>query len=488
MDTLDRIVNSLSKEELRFFKLFVQRQQGPDERKDIMLLDLMRKQNSDTKVDKVFRKLYPHGDKNAYYRLRNRLVEDINRSLAIQHYDDSDYLHMLHFLQLVKIYEAKSKFDLSIVFLQKAEQRAIKLEQHEILDSIYSEFIRLSHELIEIDPATYIQKRADNNSALQTLRQIEDTLAIVSHRLKLSQNFGISGQSFGIALEELIDKYTQDPTLKQSPRFRFRLYALVSQLLLQNKDFKKLEDYLLKTYAEFSAEHLFHKDNHETHLQMLTYIVNSLFKNGKTSESLRYAEILHGQMLQFNQLHYDRYAIFYYNALVNNYSTFDIPKAIDLLNQLLEDKLLNKNPYYEIFIYLNLATAYFDLKKYNLAIRNLSKLYLLDNYKKTDRRLQFKISMAELIIRYELGDFDFLHYRIDQISKSYADLFQDDGGQREKLFISLIVKSITLPNGFYSIELMEDVNHFLHDSEEDEQEDEIIRYNTWLNEKTRTLS
>jgi len=488
MDILDSIVHSLSKEELRFFKLFTQRQQGPEERKDVMLLDLMRKQSNSSNTDKIFRKLYPQGDKNAYYRLRNRLVEDVNRSLAIQHFADNDYLQMLHFLQLVKIYEAKSKFDLCIAFLQKAEHKAIKLEQHEILDSIYSEFIRLSHEVIEINPAVYIQKRGDNNDALQTLRQIEDTLAIVSYRLKLSQNFGVSGQSFGHALEELIDKYTNDPTLKKSPRFRFRLYALVSQLLLQKKNYKELEEYLLKTYNEFSQEQLFHKENHETRLQMLTYIVNSLFKNKKTSESLRYAEILHGQMMQFGQIHFDKYAIFYYNALVNNYSTFDIPKAIELLHELLDNKSLSKNPFYEIFIYLNLATAYFDLKKFNLSIRHLNKLYMLENFKKTDRRLQFKISFAELIIRYEIGDFDFVLYRIDQVKKAFADLLEDESSLREKLFVSLLQTSISLPDGLKSEEIQDKLNFFMQTEKEDEQEDEIIRYTTWLNEKTRTLS
>ena len=154
---------------------------------------------------------------------------------------------------------------------------------------------------------------------------------------------------------------------------------------------------------------------------MLTYIVNTLFKNGKVKESLKYAQTLKEAMNEHHQLLYNKYEIFYYNALVNNYSTFDVPEAIRLLKEMQKLENIKKLPFYELFIYVNLATSYFDIKDFSQAIKNLNKTYLMDSYTKADRALKFKIAVAELIIRYELGDLDFWKYRFDQVNKEFKN-------------------------------------------------------------------
>lgn len=301
----------------------------------------------------------------------------------LQHYDDEELLVIFHLLTVVRIYISKNQYQLAFHFLRKAEQKAQKTENHEILDIIYGEFIRLSNELLVINPETYVSLRRKNSETLNRLRQMDDLLAIVSYRLKITQNFGEKQNSLMGILEETTNSFMQDAALAASPRFRFKLYSLVSQMLLQKQDYLSLEAYLKKTFAEFSNEQLFNRNNHEIKLQMLTYMVNSLFKIGKVEESLQYSGLLHEAMQEFNNLHFERFEIFYYNALVNNYSTFDIPKAISILQDLLQNKNLRKVPFYELFVYLNLATSYFDLKQYNQAIRHLSKAYLIDSYKKS---------------------------------------------------------------------------------------------------------
>jgi tetratricopeptide (TPR) repeat protein len=484
MDILNQIVEVLNKEEIRFYKLFALRQQGNSERKDLFLLDALRK-NPDASDEKIFRKLYPDGDKNAYYRLRNRLLEDINRSLMLQHYEDEDLLMIFHQLTVVRIYTAKNQYQLAFHFLRKAEQKALKTENHEILDIIYGEFIRLSNELMVINPETYVALRRKNSETLNRLRQMDDLLAVVSYRLKITQNFGEKQNSLMGILEETTNSFMQDAGLAASPRFRFKLYSLVSQMLLQKQDYVSLEAYLKKTIAEFTTEHLFNKTNHEIKLQMLTYLVNSLFKTGKIDESLQYSDALHDAMLEFNNLHFERFEIFYYNSLVNNYSTFDIPKAISILQDLLNNKNLRKVPFYELFVYLNLATSYFDLHQYNQAIRHLSKAYLIDSYKKADASLKFKIAVAELIIRYENGDLDFWHYRKDQIVRENQTELEDDKHLKEKELLKILIKATAEPDGIKSRKLRPSIETYLKVWENSEQESEVIRYLNWLRDKIK---
>jgi tetratricopeptide (TPR) repeat protein len=484
MDILNQIVEVLNKEEIRFYKLFALRQQGNSERKDLFLLDALRK-NPDASDEKIFRKLYPDGDKNAYYRLRNRLLEDINRSLMLQHYEDEELMMIFHQLTVVRIYTAKNQYQLAFHFLRKAEQKALKTENHEILDIIYGEFIRLSNELMVINPETYVSLRRKNSETLNRLRQMDDLLAVVSYRLKITQNFGEKQNSLMGILEETTNSFMQDAGLAASPRFRFKLYSLVSQMLLQKQDYVSLEAYLKKTIAEFTSEHLFNKTNHEIKLQMLTYLVNSLFKTGKIDESLQYSDALHDAMLEFNSLHFERFEIFYYNSLVNNYSTFDIPKAISILQDLLNNKNLRKVPFYELFVYLNLATSYFDLQQYNQAIRHLSKAYLIDSYKKADASLKFKIAVAELIIRYENGDLDFWNYRKDQIVRENQAELEDDKHLKEKELLKILIKAAAEPDGIKSRKLRPSIETYLKVWENSEQESEVIRYLNWLRDKIK---
>lgn len=485
MDILNQIVEVLNKEEIRFYKLFAHRQQGNSERKDLYLLDALRK-NPDASDEKIFRKLYPDGDKNAYYRLRNRLLEDLNRSLMLQHYDDEELLMIFHLLTVVRIYISKNQYQLAFHFLRKAEQKAQKTENHEILDIIYGEFIRLSNELLVINPETYVSLRRKNSETLNRLRQMDDLLAIVSYRLKITQNFGEKQNSLMGILEETTNSFMQDAALAASPRFRFKLYSLVSQMLLQKQDYLSLEAYLKKTFAEFSNEQLFNRNNHEIKLQMLTYMVNSLFKIGKVDESLQYSSLLYEAMQEFNNLHFERFEIFYYNALVNNYSTFDIPKAISILQDLLQNKNLRKVPFYELFVYLNLATSYFDLKQYNQAIRHLSKAYLIDSYKKADASLKFKIAIAELIIRYENGDIDFWNYRKEQIIRDNQTELEEDKHLKEKELLKILEKSSLEPDGIRSKKIRPMIEDYLEKWENSEQESEVIRYLNWLRDKIST--
>ena len=484
MDVLNQIVTILNKEEVRFFKLFAHRQQSNDERKDILLFDLMRKSNVKSTDEKLHKKLYGGGDKNSFYRLKNRLIDDINKSLSIQHYSDNELLYIYHLLSLVRIYVGKNEFQLAFHFLKKAEQWALKIENHELLDIIYGEFIQLSHQLLVINPEKFIVLRTENSLKVNQFRQMDDLLAVVSYRLKVSQNFGEKQNSLLELLENTTQQFVVEPSVVKSSRFRFKLYSLVSQLLLQKKDFINLEIYLLENWATFNREQLFNKNNHDTKLQMITYIVNTLFKNKKINESLAYAEQLNTEMKEYNNLFYDRYEIFYYNALVNNYSTYDVNKAIDLLKEMQQNRKVNKAPFYELFIYLNLATSYFDLEQFNQSIKHLNKLYLIDAFKKADETLKFKISIAELIIRYELKDGDLWKYRFEQIVKDYAGVLLKEINEKEKDFITILKNANDATTGLRDREINEKIHVYIDKYSEAEREDEIINYINWLKEKS----
>lgn len=259
MDILNQMVLSLNKEDIRHYKLMAHRMYDRNERKDIELFDYIRRIEEKYDEDRIAKKLFPSGDKNLFYKLKNRLIEDINESTLILHYANDEVMYIHYLLALIRYYFARNKYALAFRFVTKAEAKAVKIEDYELLDVIYGIYIKLSYEIVSIDPENYIEKRKVNREKLNAIRQIDNILAAVSYRLKVSLNYSKKETPVLRLLEKTIADFTNDKSVRSSPMLRFKIYSAVSRILLQKHDYRALENYLLTTYGEFNKERLFNK-------------------------------------------------------------------------------------------------------------------------------------------------------------------------------------------------------------------------------------
>lgn len=484
MDILNSLISVMNKEEVRNFKLWLQSTNANGARKDIALFDYIRKSEDKYNEDDIFKKLYGNTDKNSFYRLKNRLQEDIGYNLALLHFDKSDSNSLYLYLSLHQIFLSRNQPQLAFYYLRKAERRALKSENFEMLDIIYAGFVRLSADLPEINPEKYIQQRRENAIKLNQIREADQALAAVTYRLKLSQNYGKRDVGLLKLLDNTIREFANDDSMKNSKTFQTRVFRAVSQVLIQNHNFAELERYAQLTYNRFVKEKWFDKSNHETRLQMLVYIVNALFKNKKYKESLDYAETLGEEMSAFNNLLYDKYLFFYYNALIINYAQIDITRGLKALDELEKEMKGKKNSYYEFFIYLNKANLLFFQRKTNEAIRNLVKLGSNDYYKKADNTFKLKIAVAECIMHCESGDPDTTLKRVEQVKKDFSEALAAPDFRREQVMLQLIPKLSTTPAVSTDTKLLKEVKKFVTAPVKEEVEDgEILRYRSWLESK-----
>lgn len=486
MDHLPRLIRSMNKEQVRFYKLFAARTQQQFDRKDLRLFDYLRRAGEEEEEETFLRKYYPGESKNAWYRLRNRLLTDLNKSLSILHYEDDSFIHACHMLALYRHFFSRNLLEEARYYLRRAERSATSIENFELLDIIYGEYIRISHETLQIDPEEYIEKRKLNRRQLEDIRAIDDLLAVVNWRLKKTQNFGSDSNPVIDLLKTTIDDFIKDRDLKNSPVLRFRIYRAVSQVLLQRHEYQTLEKYLLRTYKEFERDKLFNRNNHETKLQMLTYMVNTLFKTDKLRQSLQWAEKLKASMDEFNQLHYDKYFFFYYNALVINYSVLDPAKAISILEDLREQQRITSNDYYLWFVYLNLAVLHFDQGHYKEAMRFFTRLSMLDWYKNAGPSLRLKIDVAELINRFELQQHDVIEYRMNRIRKEYKDLLNEESHYGDREMLEILRKLLNTIDLRQDKKLMEKIAQFISWRRNNPVDDGIILdYANWLNNRMK---
>lgn len=483
MDHLPRLVKTLTKEQVRFYKLFAARTEQSFDRKDLRLFEFLRHHEPEEE-DSFLHKLYPGESKNAWYRLRNRLLGDLNKSLSVLHYDDDSFIHACHMLALYRYFFSRNLLDEARYYLKKSERSAEAIENYELLDIIYGEYIRISHESLQINPEAYIEKRRENRQRLEDLRAIDDLLAVVTYRLKTTQNFSPDQNPLLDLLKKSTDDFIKDRDLRNSPLLRFRIYRAVSQVLLQRHEYKPLEHYLLRTYREFERDSLFNRGNHDTKLQMLTYIVNTLFKNDKLKQSLQWSEKLRKAMDEYNQLLFDKYFFFYYNALVINYSVLDPVRAISILEDLKDQSRIKANEYYLWFVYLNLAVLHFDQKQFKEAIKHFGKLSMLDGFKNADPSLRLKISIGELLNRYELQQSDVIEYKMNRLKKDYKTLLSDERHQGERDILEILRKMLNTASYKDDQKLLEKMRDYVEWTRKNNTSDGvIIDFGNWVNGK-----
>lgn len=481
MEVLQSVIANMNKEEVRNFKLWLNSTNASDERKDVQLFNYMRSSGDGYNEDFVFKKLYGKGDKNSFYRLKNRLLDDIGYNLATLHFDKHEGNNLFLFLSLYNIFISRNQPELALFYLKKGEKRAQQAENFELLDIIYASFVKLSADLATINPEVYIQKRKANAANLNRIREMDQVLAAVTYRLKLTQNYGKRDAGLLKLLDNTIKEFADDESLKHSKMFQTRVFRAVSQILVQNHSYVELENFMLNTYKHFIQQKWFDKSNHETKLQMLIYLINALFKNRKYNESLDYAETLGEELSAYNNMLYDKFMFFYYNALMLNYAQIDIKRGLKALDELEKEMKGKKNAYYEFFVHLNRANLLFFQGRTNDALRSLVKLYLNDHYKKADDSFKLKIALAECIMQYESGEKAMLKKRIEQVRKEFAESIQQEEYKRERFVLDILPEMIAVDKLSDDKKLSAKIKKFVTTVVKQATEDgEVLRYRAWL--------
>ncbi len=488
MDKLPQLVASMTKEEVRHLKLYLSRITTKHDRKDELLFDYIRTSGDSYNEDKILKKLYGDEGKNAFYRLRGRLQEVICQNLTMLHETKNDKNKLFLYFSAHQIFYDKNNFVLALHFLRRAEKLAIAAENLEMLDMLYAAYIKISGELPEINPEIYIEKRNSNAVHLNKLREMDQVLAAVVYRLKLSQGRGRGDENILQVLSEISSKYTADNSLQKSKIFQTKIYRAVSQILLQRHSFIELEKFMVDIYNRFNKADWFDKNNHDTKLQMLVYLVNSFSRNRKHARSLQYAEKLKEEIEQYNRLHYQKYVFYYYNARVINLSETNPEEALKALNELETVMIDNKSnaSYYGMFIQLNRGILYFKTGKYNEAIRSFVKYYTNDLYKQSDNLFKLRVAVAELLMHVESKDIDGTKIRLEQVQKQFkAELEQQDTYAEKKLltFIKLLCKQLL---NYRDKGVQAELKGLMEDKKMESGEDnQILNYKSWVSSKTK---
>jgi hypothetical protein len=480
MNALFELVNNLDSTTLGH----VQRRIGDPRSKMAQLLKMYRRPTSKgvPNDDMIANKLYEdeRSALNALYRLKSRLSHLIDQLLIDIHSGESDDIFTTErHLMLFQIFKLKEKKELAFLHLKKAEKAAGQKEQYSLLDIIYNEFIIFSKDLLIIDPEVYIKRRRENEQMLIHIKTIDEILAIISYRLRLTQNMSEKLDLTG-EIESTLGNFAGDDTIFKSLQFKIKFYKTISQILVQQKKYDELEKYLEQTFHDFSKHQLFNKQTHDIKVEQLVYWGNSLLMQRKYDRAIEQSMVLEQALKEHQGILFDKYIYFVYQLQINSYAAINLDKAVELLQKVITSKNVISEPYYLLINSANLAFCYFVQKKFKLVIKTIQSIYRNDFFETTDIHMKAQLAVLEMLTWYELNEPDNFDYRYKQIEKSFNKEWIDyQGIDKDLLKMAHMMLYSTRHKNNADLKLM--ANDYLKANANNQNR--IFNYEEWIVEK-----
>ncbi|MEY2830499.1 MAG: hypothetical protein RIQ33_2357, partial [Bacteroidota bacterium] len=275
MNHLSDIIHHLDKEEIRSYKLFNSRIQFENsDAKILKLFDLVKEKKHDEDSPELIKHLFGTQNSNAHYRLKNRLVDDVQRSLLMHHYNLDGKTKTINQIILARIYSYKGGYKQTFNFLKRAEKKAEEGQFYDLLNIIYDEILVLCKSFHGINPQEYIDKQEANSKRLQKILSTNALIASLNYQLRQA-NFSGKDANVLLTINRIHRKLNISKDVIDVPETQFQIHDCVKNVLLFKKEFNSLEAYLINSYKDFVSKKIFTKDNYDKKIVLLIWLINT---------------------------------------------------------------------------------------------------------------------------------------------------------------------------------------------------------------------
>lgn len=476
------LVEALSKEEIRNFKLFLNRYKSDKEELPIAkLFDIIR---HGVPVDSdIHAEHFPDMKKNAFYRLKNRMNQDIYKSLLALNFDKEEKISILNYLVLASVFRYKNTFDLAFKLLKKAEKKSQQLELDTLTMVIYDEIISLSHEHTTIPLYEYLEKKKTLRDKSRKASELNDLLAEVSWKIK---RFDFSSSKDILGTIDNIDLLNLDKANKEhSAAVKLQSQEVIRNILLQNKKFQTIKDYMSRKLSEFQEDGVFTKSNYSEKIRMTVWLINAHLKLREFKEASEVSDSLYIELSSYDKLYHNRYVWTYYQSkFTSDFYLGEIDSCLNWLLKWKEIKSFKEHSYFNLFYYPNLALAYYIKGEIKTAMKSLNHIFQVDIFSDFSAFQKVVFTITDLILYFENGDYDYLSQKIKDVKRKYNHLLKLEEYQRYALFLNILLKMSKRPDWANETKVLNLIDEFQTEhTTVDDNKFETINYNKWLHSK-----
>lgn len=461
MDKLKTIISTFSPEEQKELSLFVQRQRKKKSRKDLELLNLLRKEKTFSPEEMISKLYQDSPNQMAYHALRKRLMRHLNEFIMLKQMDEdpSTASSVMGMISMARYLFEKRLDKLGWDIIRKAEKLARENEHFDLLNSIYNLQIEKAGDDFADSMEAIMLKRETNKSFAE-----EDEKAAIANSLikrKLTE-IRMNGMvpDFDLTIREVLEKYRLSEAVNNRPRLYLNLMSITRSMVIARRDYFHFEPLVIAGYMEMESRDLFTGPHQSCKLELIYMIAHVLYRNKKFDESLEWLEKMHTALeanhKSYYHLYYPRYAML---KAVNYTFTYRVQAAIQLLNDMLNNVQLRLQVQDVLNLRLNMGYFSFLAGDKAGAVKAGIEIQHSDKWleKKMGKEWVLKKNLSEMILQYELGNYDLARSKIKSIEKNFKELFLLPAYQKVSVYLSFVRRMATSPGAEVYPEFYEEV-------------------------------
>ena len=487
-NTIDEIIASLSREELRQFTYFLNRNGNTEKLHDIKLIQKIRNEN-----------VTPSVKTNAERQTRRRVKKQLEQFSILDNLKYNTNSEISSLLEVSKFLFRKNLPKHGWDYLLEAEKIATKHHEYEQLDFIYN--IQISY-----SSAVYIP----NMSA----PEIKELIVKRNKNLALAKIDSDANAAYSLLFYEIREQLSRDPYFEidnlinkvfkefgldskiyKSPKIYARVVRVVCMALHEKKDHVQQKKYAMTSYRIMSRRKMLDRIPDELTMDLLFSISTSAIKTKDYKIAEEFINIYNVKTEKFKtqQDQYSSYQVTGHINAADLYMFTDrLSEAKSCLQQLYkkygDPKQLAKTYF---LIRINLIALYFKYNEYSRCI----KIY--NEVMQESRKKLLQVGGIEMllfteiygaIIQYENDDADFAHHLLTKLKKKYTSLLSEKKFKRERLFISLFEKIINDASYLSGKLIHTDIKTFDAFKNYVPGDKEYINLSAWLHSKTSKRS
>lgn len=484
MDKLQELINTLSEDDKREFRIFINRQKSKKQRKDLDLFELISEQ---TPANEIQNKLYKTPNKVAYHTLRKRLLKHLTDFIVLKQIDhDTTATSSIAGLISLATYLFKNQSDeFGWRTLIKAEKIALENEHYELLNNIYHLQIDASESDFAPDVKVIYKKWKANKELVDENEKANIAYNFIKKELN---EVKLKGQDKDLEklINTLLKKYGLNDLVYQRPQILYKVLDLTRRVMLSKKDFYSLEPYIIKTYEQLTENHGFSKRDHFYKINILYMISHILYRNRKFEASNTYLKLMNVAMQEYNNSYFQQFYPKFVMLQAANYTYLnENKKSIATLSSIPDKELKKMSTENQLNIRMNLAVFYGNEMLFKNANQILQTFNHSDNWleKKMGVEWVLKKNLVEIMLQYELGNIDIVLNRIRAFENNYAQLFKHPIYKRVSLFIKTIKTILDTPNIMQNKVFIEEVKETLVSKFSEQEDLQAMAFYAWLKAK-----
>lgn len=430
IEVTNKLINSLSMNEKRYFKLFINKNIFGSQNKYLLLFDIFNNNNNITEdlIKNQFVK-YKFSDKNISYDM-NYLNKMILRSLNEFHFDKTINLQLQNNLKSIEILFYKGLYEECLKIIQKSKKLSLKNENEIlILELLQWEKKCMGYSKGFYGALTVNEKIDTYFNYIKINKEITD-LYYNSYFLK--NNVGkISIDIIQIEFEKIINNSILKKPIDKLNSTQAKMYV---NLIFANyyhviKNISKELDFLEKTINILDKNTYFKEENPLDYISVYTRIID-IYK--KSDNETFYKKIIDlrsfDKILDFQKNVANERIFFHtYQAeldflIYNN----NFEKATNMLQEInfkIKENKFKLEPYYFIGIYYQFACIMFYNKNLSQALKFIN--HILNEFNFNDRPKSYiKTELLNILIHYELKNYQFVIHLLSNFKKKYSKTFK----------------------------------------------------------------